>query len=503
MLNGEQRGSESDQQVMATFHYKQELRRTIRLFGSFAVAFSFISITTGIFLNYSLVLDGAGPAGFWTWPIVTIGQLLVALVFAELAGRMPLTGYSYQWVTRLAGPGWGWFTGWVAVCFLIIVVPSVDHALASVIGYVAGVDESSLWLKVIVCMTMVTQALIHVLGVRLANLINSVAVFTEVVGMVGLVVLFAGLMIYKQPSGEILWERGAQFESAAELSGPETPSVPAAVEQEGPYWQAFLMACLMGAYTLVGFESAANLSEETVNAERTVPKAVVWSVVVSGTVGTLFLVLTSLGIEDLEAVKKEPYPLPTIIESNLGSLVGAGFFVLVGVSIFACGLIIMASGSRPIYAMARDNVFPFSNVFKQVPSKTSVPVAAVVLVLLVGILAELFSDSLQDLIQSAAVLPAVIYLVTICSYLRGRHAMSPRFGTFSLGRSGPGVALVAIIWLLLIISILSIPMQFRRATWTSLSLCLGGVLIYFCWVRQRILSGQAGIRSLHEEAGTP
>ena len=178
MLNGEQRGSESDQQVMATFHYKQELRRTIRLFGSFAVAFSFISITTGIFLNYSLVLDGAGPAGFWTWPIVTIGQLLVALVFAELAGRMPLTGYSYQWVTRLAGPGWGWFTGWVAVCFLIIVVPSVDHALASVIGYVAGVDESSLWLKVIVCVTMVTQALIHVLGVRLANIINSVAVFT-------------------------------------------------------------------------------------------------------------------------------------------------------------------------------------------------------------------------------------------------------------------------------------------------------------------------------------
>ena len=58
---------------------------------------------------------------------------------------------------------------------------------------------------------------------RLANIINSVAVFTEVVGMVGLVVLFAGLMIYKQPSGEILWERGAQFESAAELLVQKRP----------------------------------------------------------------------------------------------------------------------------------------------------------------------------------------------------------------------------------------------------------------------------------------
>ena len=103
-------GNIDDQRVMSTFHYKQELRRTIRLFGSFAVAFSFISITTGIFVNYELVLDRSGPAGIWTWPIVIVGQLFVALVFAELSARMPLTGYSYQWVTRLGGSGWGWFT---------------------------------------------------------------------------------------------------------------------------------------------------------------------------------------------------------------------------------------------------------------------------------------------------------------------------------------------------------------------------------------------------------
>ena len=40
------KGNVDDQRAMSTFHYKQELRRTIRLFGSFAVAFSFISITT-------------------------------------------------------------------------------------------------------------------------------------------------------------------------------------------------------------------------------------------------------------------------------------------------------------------------------------------------------------------------------------------------------------------------------------------------------------------------
>ena len=150
MTNPTDLGTSDDQQAMSSFRYSQELRRTIRLFGSFAVSFSFISITTGIFANYKSLLETSGPVGLWTWPLVTVGQLLVALVFAELASRMPLTGYSYQWVTRLAGPAWGWLTGWVAVCFLVIVVPSVDHVIAGVIGHVAGIPADSGWLTAIV-----------------------------------------------------------------------------------------------------------------------------------------------------------------------------------------------------------------------------------------------------------------------------------------------------------------------------------------------------------------
>ena len=54
---------EEDAAVLQAFHYKQELKRTIQLFGSFAVAFSAISITTGIFTNYSFILSTAGPMG--------------------------------------------------------------------------------------------------------------------------------------------------------------------------------------------------------------------------------------------------------------------------------------------------------------------------------------------------------------------------------------------------------------------------------------------------------
>ena len=461
-MNNPTHSSDSDQQTMSTFRYSQELRRTIRLFGSFAVAFSFISITTGIFANYDTMLDTSGPVGIWMWPIVTVGQLLVALVFAELAARMPITGYSYQWVTRLAGHAWGWMTGWVAFCFLVIVVPSVDHGVASVIGYMADIPEGSQKLTVIVCATITIQAVIHVFGVKLADRINSIAVFTEIVGMLGLIIILGVLLIKDGASGEMITVRGDHITDTSSIT-------------------TFLMAALMGAYTLVGFESAANLSEETVNAGSTVPKAVIWSVLVSGIVGTVFLLVTTLSIGDLGEVIDATYALPTIIESRLGSVIANAFFVLVIISIFACGLIIMASGSRLIYAMARDDVFPMSDMFSSVSEKSGAPIPAVVLMLGLGLLAELFSESLEQLLLAAAVLPALIYLSTIVAYLKQRDSMPLRFGTFTLGSFGKPIGVIAAGWLLFVIGVLTIPEEFQFTALVSLLLCLSGLIPYYLW----------------------
>ena len=91
---------------------KPELRRTLGFLSNFAIAFSFISVSTGSFGNFGLGIGLAGPAFFWSWPIVIGGQLLVALVFAELASHFPMAGSIYQWSKRLSNRTLGWFTGW-------------------------------------------------------------------------------------------------------------------------------------------------------------------------------------------------------------------------------------------------------------------------------------------------------------------------------------------------------------------------------------------------------
>src|SRR3984885_1868310 len=95
-------GPVADDQELESYGYRQQFVRSLRNFESFAVAFSFISITTGIFTTFAFVLATGGPRGIWTWPIVIVGQTLVALVYGALAARVPLSGYSYQWASRLA-----------------------------------------------------------------------------------------------------------------------------------------------------------------------------------------------------------------------------------------------------------------------------------------------------------------------------------------------------------------------------------------------------------------
>ena len=79
----------NDTEDLQKLGYAQQLRRSMGSFSSFAISFSLISITTGIFANFSMGIREAGPAVIWSWTVVVFGQLLVSLVIAELSTPLP------------------------------------------------------------------------------------------------------------------------------------------------------------------------------------------------------------------------------------------------------------------------------------------------------------------------------------------------------------------------------------------------------------------------------
>src|SRR5262245_21389673 len=188
---------QDDDAQLGRYGYRQQFVRSLRHFESFAVAFSFISITTGIFTTFAFVLATSGPRGIWTWPIVIVGQTLVAMVYAALAAKIPLSGYSYQSASRLANPAVGWWLGWLSFAFLCIVTVSVDYGFVQVaweplIGQAYTPTSAALWTLVV----LVVQAALIVWSTPIVTRLNNTAVATEIIGIVGLSLVFLVVALF-------------------------------------------------------------------------------------------------------------------------------------------------------------------------------------------------------------------------------------------------------------------------------------------------------------------
>src|SRR6516225_2385585 len=330
-----------DDAQLDRYGYRQQFVRSLRHFESFAVAFSFISITTGIFTTYSFAITTAGTRSIWTWLIVVAGQSLVALVYGALSVRVPLSGYSYQWASRLANPHVGWWFGWMSFAFLTIVTVSVDYGLVQVafqplIGQTYTPTSAALETLVVLAL----QAALIITSTHVTTRLNNAAVATELIGIIGLTLL---LIVVAAIRGLGHWSNLTS-----------TGTVPAI----GYYaWLGpFMLATLLGAYTIVGFESASNLAEETHEPHRVIPKAMLRAVLVSGVVGFAFLI--ALAYTTYKAAYASTAPVALIVHDVLGGFVQKIFLIFVCVSIFACGLIIMVTNGRLIYSMARDRRLP-------------------------------------------------------------------------------------------------------------------------------------------------
>ena len=107
-------GDEAADDICRDCGYEPELKRSLNGFQMFAIAFASMSVVMGIFATYDDVLRVSGPVGIWLFPVVGVGQLLVALVYAQFAARIPLSGGSYAWASQLASPKVGWAFGWMA-----------------------------------------------------------------------------------------------------------------------------------------------------------------------------------------------------------------------------------------------------------------------------------------------------------------------------------------------------------------------------------------------------
>ncbi|HET7742109.1 MAG TPA: amino acid permease [Mycobacterium sp.] len=443
-----------------------ELKRTLGSFQVFAISFAFISVAVGIFATYDDVLVSAGPVGIWLWIAAAVGQGLVALVVAQFAARIALSGSSYQWASRLASPRIGWLFGWLTFWYLAIAVVALDNALASqALMPLLGMAEDEGSARLITVAIMIVQAALVIASTRLLGMITSGAVGVELAIVVVLVIGLAAVMVFTG-SGDVdnLTSRGITADS------PDYFAIGGGL----------MAGMIMGLTTLVGFDSAANLAEEAKDPFRSVPRAIVASVVAAGVLGLVFLIALTVAIKDVTAVSTGGSPVAAIIRSQLGPV--AERILLAGLvfAMFGAGMVVMAACSRQVFAMARDGRFPAHALMRRVNPRTQTPVPATILILAVGIVLMLAlpGEALLQLIIGSTILPALIYGAIVILYLVVRKRLEHKEGGFSLGRFELPVAVAAMIWVAFVLFVLVTP----EAAFVPVLIVLGLILaggVYF------------------------
>ena len=447
---------DSDDQAVIEAGYKPQLRRSLGFFSSFAIPFSEMSITTGIFANYGFVLAKAGPVGFWTWLIIAFGHTMVALIFAEMAGRIPLAGSVYNWNNTLANPTIGWLTGWLAMISYAIGTAAVTTAMLPVITVIIGYKLDGQAASGIAAVLIILQLTINLYGARLTSHINIVAVLAEIISMLGLGVLITLMVASK---GHFRFDF--------------LTTVPA---QPEPYWPGFLMASLLGAWTMIGFECSADVSEETVDTRNVTPRGILSAILISAAIGFAFIVTMTIAIPDLTEVSETPYPLAAITTHYLGSVGTNVFLAFVLLSMFACAMVVMMAGARLLFAMARDGRIVAAPVFQKV-SVHHVPKNATLLIAALAIVILLMRDSLTSLAGTSTICVILYYLITVISFGTAAPKL-PDTKTFSLGRWHWPVIIVATIWLIIELGILAIPDEFHPAAFTAGGVVAAGIFLY-------------------------
>lgn len=396
---------QADNEVLSKLGYKQELSRSLKFFANFGVAFTYLSPVVGFYSLYAFGLQGGGPAFFWGIPLVVIGQILVVLVFSELAATFPIAGALYQWGRRLLGNAYGWFVGWIYGWALLVTITAVDYGGAPYVASAFGnATPSQSTLIMITLVMVVIQTFVNMLGVNKLKWLINLGIAAELIGtiVIGFVLLF-----FRHQHANII-------------------STTQGVQGHGSYLPLFIIALLFSAFIFYGFESAADVAEEVVNPQQLVPRAMITALLVGG-ITTMFAVFAfNLATPDMATAMdpaKTPNPIDYILTTNLGTGISHAFLIVVDLAFLSCGAAVQAAATRVFYSYGRDKAIFGHKFLSKVSPKFKTPMNALLLSAIVA-LALSFSAKFESILTSFAVVGIylsfqLVILAAIIARLRG------------------------------------------------------------------------------------
>ncbi|KAF2400463.1 amino acid transporter [Trichodelitschia bisporula] len=479
-LSDRHRGTYHDVQDMGRLGKKQEFMRNFRFYSILGFTSTLMCTWEAILASSAYGLIDGGTGGLiWTYLATIIMMTLVIASMADMASMAPTSGGQYHWVSEFAPKscqrylsyvvGWagvlGWQAGTASACFL---------AGTMIQALIVLWDETytpTRWQGTLLTIAIALIAtFFNTYGAKQLPLLEGFILLLHVFG-------FFGILIP-------LWVVAPKQE-ASKVFGSFS---------DGGGWGSIGTACLVGMispiFSFIGPDAGTHMSEEIRDASKIVPRSMIATAALNGTLGFVMVITYSFTILDVDEALSSPtgllgFPFIHIFWKATGSKGGTTAMVVIIVALLTSAAIsILATASRQSFAFARDDGLPFPHVWRKVVRVgTELPLNSVLLSLTVTIglsLVNIGSTAAFNSIISLLVSSLFTgYFVSIGAILLKRIRGEPLPPSrWSMGRLAIPINILALLFIVLSLVISFFPLA-RGPTAQSMnwSLLVWGVIM--------------------------
>lgn len=333
---------------------RPQLRQTLSLWQVVMMGLAYLT-PMAVFDTFGIVSEMTAGHVPTSYMMALIGMLFTATSYATLVRRFPSAGSAYTYAQKAFTPNIGFMVGWSSLLDYLF-MPMINMLLAKIYltALFPGVPAAWFIFGLVTIMT-----LLNLRGINLVANFNSLIVTIQI----AIIVVFIGLMAHG------LW----QGEGAATVASLR------------PFFssEASPMLLIGGAtvlcFSFLGFDGISNLAEETPDAARVVPKAIVLTALIGGLIFVSVAYFLQLFFPDIARFEHPDAVLPEIALYVGGTLFQSVVLVFTTVAVLASGLASHAGVSRLLYVMGRDTVLP-ERLFGYVHPRWRTPAVNVMLV---------------------------------------------------------------------------------------------------------------------------
>ncbi|MFK8844498.1 amino acid permease [Streptomyces sp. Ac-502] len=455
----------------------EQLNRVLGLWQLTAIGVGGI-IGAGIFTLAGTVANGkAGPAVLLSFLVAGVASAAAAFSYAEFAGLIPRAGSAYTYGYAVLGELAGWFIGWDLLLEYTAIVAVVAIGISGYFSFLLGETgvELPAWMlgapgtgeghrvdlfAAVLCLLI---AYLLTLGIK-----NAARFETVVVGLKVLVVLLViGVGLFHIRTGNY------------------TPFFPFGVSG------AFTGAATVF-FAVFGYDAMSTAAEESKDAQRHMPKAILYSLLISMVLYVLAcLVLTGMqNYTDIDPESGFASAFKSVGLSSLADVIAVGAIIGILTVMFT----FMLGVTRVWFSMSRDGLLPkwFAKTHprRHVPTRVTwtvgVASAAIAGFLPIGEAAEL---------TNIGILLAFVVVCVSVIVLRYKRPDLPRtFRTPGM----PVVPAVGVVFSLWLITFLEWQTWVRFAVWFLI-----GLVVYFAYScrRSELAKAEREITDLEDRDG--